>query len=100
MKPEIDFSQITACGECCTGCRKKQSGLCKGCIEADGYVPEWKESGRCRVHTCTRQHGVQFCGLCAEFPCDRLGTLIHWNPDFVEQQKRLAEAFKNEGYKR
>lgn len=35
-----DFSVITACGECCTGCEKKKDGRCPGCIEADGVVPE------------------------------------------------------------
>ena len=46
-----DFSTITACGECCVECKKKLSGECPGCIEADGAVPEWKESGRCKIHT-------------------------------------------------
>ena len=90
MAQTINFSLITACGECCEGCKKKQNGLCKGCIEADGYVPEWKESGRCRVHACTREHGVQFCGLCAEFPCDQLENMIPWNPNIIERQKELA----------
>ena len=39
-----DFSQITACGECCEGCEKRMKGFCRGCIEADGYVPEWAGS--------------------------------------------------------
>ena len=84
-----DFSTITACGECCTGCPKKQDGRCPGCIEADGRVPEWAESGRCKIHACTRDHGVQFCGLCAEFPCANLPSLISWNPDIVEQMTAL-----------
>ena len=52
-----DFSTITACGECCVGCAKKIEGSCPGCIEADGHVPEWTESGRCKVHACAREHG-------------------------------------------
>ncbi len=67
---------LTACGECCTGCAKKQSGACPGCIEADGRVPEWAGSGRCRIHACTRKHGVTFCGLCPDFPCGDLEKLI------------------------
>ena len=86
----IDFTTITACGERCTDCPKKRGGLCQGCIEADGYVPEWAESGRCRVHDCTRRHGVSFCGLCAEFPCKQITSLIHWKPDIVEQMTALA----------
>ncbi len=93
MIKDIDFSAITACGEYCEGCKKKTDGLCKGCIEADGYVPEWKESGRCKVHSCTRNHNVQFCGLCSEFPCAEIKQIIHWNPDIIEIQASLAEAY-------
>ncbi len=64
MTKEIDFAVLTACGECCTECHKNLSGICKGCIESDGYVPEWKQSGRCKVHACTRNHNVTFCGIC------------------------------------
>ena len=89
-----DFSTITACGECCTGCPKKLDGRCPGCIEADGRVPEWAESGRCRVHACTRDHHVPFCGLCAEFPCDQLPSLISWNPDIVEHMTALRNEYR------
>ena len=95
MESTIDFALITACGECCKGCKKKESGICKGCIEADGYVPEWAESGMCRIHACTREHGVTFCGLCSEFPCEELPKIIHWNPDIVEKQKMLAEKYRD-----
>lgn len=91
---EIDFSRITACGECCDGCPKKMSGLCKGCIEADGFVPEWAESGRCKIYECARAHGARFCGLCGEFPCERLPFLFHWNPDIAGDLKALAEQYR------
>lgn len=35
-----DFTTITACGECCVECAKKKEGICPGCIEADGRVPD------------------------------------------------------------
>ena len=92
---KMDFSKITACGECCDGCQKKNDGICIGCIEADGYVSEWAGSGRCKVHACTRNHNVQFCGLCACFPCDNLAKLIHWNKNIVEHQSELADKYKN-----
>jgi hypothetical protein len=88
-----DFSTITACGECCIGCPKKLDGRCPGCIEADGRVPEWAESGRCKVHACARDHHVQFCGLCAEFPCAKLLSLISWNPDIVEKMTALRNEY-------
>ena len=89
-----DFSKITACGECCTGCPKKTDGRCPGCIESDGCVPEWAESGRCKVHACTREHRVQFCGLCAEFPCEKLPEMISWNPDIIERMTTLRDEYK------
>ncbi len=88
-----DFSTITACGECCAGCTKKQDGRCPGCIEADGHVPEWAESGRCRVHVCTRDHHVPFCGLCPEFPCAQLPSLVSWNPDIVDRMTALRNEY-------
>ena len=87
----INFSEITACGENCTGCEKKKSGACRGCLEADGYVPEWAASGRCPVHACCRDHCVQFCGLCACFPCADLTKKVHWNPEIVSRQRELAD---------
>ncbi|MBR5974276.1 MAG: histidine phosphatase family protein [Clostridiales bacterium] len=86
-----DFRKITACGEFCIGCGKKNAGECPGCIEADGVVPEWSDSGRCRIHACTREHGVQFCGLCAQFPCEKIPELIPWNKHAVEHLDRMRE---------
>ncbi|MCR5323195.1 MAG: histidine phosphatase family protein [Lachnospiraceae bacterium] len=93
---KIDFSVITACGECCTGCSKKVSGECPGCIEADGVVPEWAESGRCKIHKCAKEHGVQFCGLCREFPCERIPDLIPWNPDVISHLTYLKDEFERQ----
>ncbi|MBE5861460.1 MAG: GNAT family N-acetyltransferase [Lachnospiraceae bacterium] len=90
-----DFKTITACGECCAGCSKKIEGLCLGCIEADGRVPEWAESGRCRVHACAREHGVQFCGLCKEFPCERLPKIISWNANIIDHLSKLRNEYFN-----
>ena len=90
-----DFSVITACGESCVRCPKKADGRCPGCIEADGRVPEWAESGRCRVHACTREHQVPFCGLCVEFPCDKLTEMISWNPDIEEQMTALRNEYRS-----
>lgn len=92
-KQRINFTAITACGECCTDCPKRINGICKGCIEADGYVPEWAESGRCKVHECARKHNAQFCGICDAFPCEQLTSIIHWNPNIVDHLNVLAEQY-------
>jgi 2,3-bisphosphoglycerate-dependent phosphoglycerate mutase len=89
----FDFSTVTACGECCTGCAKKLAGECPGCLEADGVVPEWAGSGRCKIHACARAHGVQFCGLCEEFPCARIPDLIPWNPDIIPHLMYMRDEY-------
>ena len=89
----IDFSTVTACGECCTGCSKKLAGECPGCLEADGVVPEWAGSGRCKIHACAREHGVQFCGLCKAFPCSRIPDLIPWNPDIISHLMYMRDEY-------
>ena len=89
-----DFSTITACGECCAGCTKKAQGLCGGCIETDGHCQEWAQSGGCPIHACTRRHGVPFCGLCSEFPCQWLVEKVTWNPHLVEHQTALAQEYR------
>ncbi len=94
MSDSIDYSTLTACGECCEGCVKKKDGICQGCIEADGYVPEWAQSGRCKVHACTREHNVAFCGLCIEFPCKNINKVIHWKPNVIEQMKELEDKYR------
>ena len=93
---EIDFSVITACGESCTRCEKKKDGRCPGCIEADGRVPEWKESGRCRIHACAHDHGVQFCGICSEFPCGNVTKLIPWNKDIISHLTYLRNEYRKQ----
>ena len=93
---KIDFTHITACGESCVKCPKKLDGRCPGCIEADGVVPEWAQSGRCRIHACAHDHGVQICALCSEFPCDRVTELIHWNPNIIPYLTYLRNEYNSQ----
>ena len=89
----IDFTLITACGECCVGCKKKEDGICGGCIETDGNFQEWLESKGCPIYKCAKQHNVQFCGLCKEFPCEWLINKITWIPNVVEHLSNLASLY-------
>lgn len=88
-----DFTQITACGECCAGCQKKENGFCEGCIESDGHCKEWAGSKGCPIHKCAKQHGVSFCGLCSEFPCDWLVEKVTWNKNIVKDLTKLAQIY-------
>jgi hypothetical protein len=89
----MDFSKITACGECCVGCIKKKNGICKGCIETDGKCKEWEQSNGCPIHKCSREHNVQFCGLCNEFPCKWLIEKVTWNKNIVEHLTNLKNKY-------
>ncbi len=91
---DIDFAEITACGESCAACAKRADGSCIGCLAADGKVPEWAESGECPVHACCKTHGARFCGMCSVFPCADLERMIHWVPDAVDKHRRLAEQYR------
>lgn len=94
MEYQKRFATITACGEDCSGCPKRIQGLCSGCRETDGYCPEWAQTGRCPVHACVKAHDALFCGLCSEFPCERLSGLMPWKPDAQAHLSALAEAWR------
>ena len=40
-----------------------------------------------------REHNVQFCGLCKEFPCEWLIKKIVWRPKAVEELTELANLY-------
>ena len=92
---DIDFSTITACGECCVGCVKKEQGICEGCIESDGNCMEWAQSGGCPIYKCAKRHNVRFCGLCGEFPCEWLVGKVTWNPNMVEHLTVLRDKYNS-----
>lgn len=96
----MDFTKITACGECCEGCKKKADGLCAGCVESDGNCAEWAESSGCPIHKCAREHNVKFCGLCGEFPCDWVLKKTVWRADYAEEHRQLAKNYYNQNIRK
>ena len=92
----IDFTKTTACGECCVACKKKEEGLCEGCIESDGHCKEWAQSKGCPIHKCAKEHNVGFCGLCSDFPCEWLPQKVTWNPDIIEDLKKLVKLYRKQ----
>ena len=90
----MNYTHITPCGECCDGCAKRESGLCRGCIATDGRCEEWAASGRYPVFACCEVHGAAFCGLCSEFPCLRLPEMLHWRPDCIAELRAHAAAYR------
>ncbi len=69
-------------GFTCQGCRSDQLYIYPGCAQ-------------CEIRACADDRGILHCGLCAEFPCDRIrafqndGRVHHL--DIVTQLERLRE---------
>ena len=42
---------------------------------------------------CAREHHVQFCGICEEFPCEKFTEMILWNPGAREQMASLRDEY-------
>ena len=64
---------LTGCGLSCGQCPNysgERKPICKGCKESEGN-PWW---GACELYKCIVNHGVEHCGQCNEFPCDRLSS--------------------------
>jgi len=66
------------------------------CIESDGHCVEWEQSNGCPIHKCTREHNVQFCGLCKEFPCEWLIQKVVWRQNVVEELTELANLYRQQ----
>ncbi len=89
--PPGDLDLLGACGLYCGACyhyrasfpegrhllkgatrqgRKLQGFTCKGCRSNSLYVHPG--CAQCDIRTCTDTRGIAHCGLCPEFPCQRI----------------------------
>ena len=74
MEPEAKMLEepYGYCGMPCALCtryRTAGTSRCPGC-SCGGYYTEG-----CKVYRCCRERGLSHCGVCAEFPCARLGDM-------------------------
>jgi hypothetical protein len=76
----VNFSmevQFSPCGIVCDYCswfKGEKQPLCPGCRAAEGK-PFW---GSCETYACAKEHGVEHCGVCGDFPCD--GFMSRYDP--------------------
>ena len=60
---------ITAyCGLRCNACDWREPCHCNGCVSTKGYAFHCKNEP-CPVAACVINKGIEFCGMCDEFPC-------------------------------
>ena len=91
-----DFDRITPCGGDCTTCVHFINGECIGCLRNGGECVHMWENG-CDIFRCCKKHGVKFCGLCKDFPCEWIaGTISRWDKDGIKKLKLLAEEYQEE----
>jgi hypothetical protein len=45
---------------------------CEGCRCGNGVLSFLQQTEPCKVFTCTKEKGIEFCCDCKEFPCDYL----------------------------
>lgn len=90
---EMDYRRMTApCGLDCFNCPvylanendqlraaiaakahiPAERAVCTGCRDANGTIAFLDMTEPCGVYQCIQQKGIDFCGECAEFPCDHL----------------------------
>ena len=63
-----DMSDFSVCGINCGTCEYRASKGCHGCRASEGRI-FW---GECELYSCCREKGLEHCGKCKSFPCDKL----------------------------
>ena len=65
--------EFSPCGLVCSDCEwynGEKEPKCPGCTSVEGK-PFW---GTCLTYACVKEHNVEHCGYCAEFPCKEFMT--------------------------
>lgn len=68
-KYKLDNKLLAPCGTYCGSCSyflKEKTPYCPGCKTQKGR-PFW---GECKLYVCAKNHEVEHCGLCNDFPCN------------------------------
>lgn len=69
----MEKDEFSPCGIVCSDCpwnKGEMEPKCPGCTAVDGK-PFW---GTCLTYSCVKEHGVDHCGQCEEFPCKEYMT--------------------------
>lgn len=74
FRMSVQFSPCGALCEYCNWFKGDKMPLCPGCRAVEGR-PFW---GRCETYDCVKEHGVEHCGVCEDFPCD--GFVSRYDP--------------------
>ena len=73
----MDDKLVAPCGAYCGTCKflnKEQKPNCLGCGRQHGKL-FW---GECKLYKCVKNHQVDHCGVCKDFPCNLF--IGHFDP--------------------
>lgn len=87
------FKNITACGGDCTGCDYYIKSECEGCNANGGKCIKMWQNG-CGICRCCGEHGVRFCGICEDFPCEWLKNTLVWEVDGISNLQKLGVEYR------
>lgn len=84
---EIIIMLESRCGKLCGECAEREEFGCAGCRETPLGEEYWGEE--CEIKECCQDKEHEHCGLCKEFPCQRLVD-ISYDPDTGDGGERLV----------
>ncbi|MFW9920726.1 MAG: DUF3795 domain-containing protein [Candidatus Thorarchaeota archaeon] len=90
------ISHLHPCGAYCEDCpsyKGKNEPQCSGCTETKGN-PWW---GECKLCKCAQERGVEYCGVCSEFPCET--SITHFDPDNAVGQRNAVVRIGVQAYR-
>jgi len=85
------MANYSVCGIDCDICKYKEEAGCKGCrVCAPAGECVW--GGRCELFDCAAEKNISHCGLCADFPCEKLKEwAASENPERIDNLKKLID---------
>ena len=61
--------------------------ICEGCM-ADGLLST-AHANTCEIRRCATERGIQHCGLCEDFACEKLEQFFEFVPDMRERLESM-----------
>ncbi len=65
---------------------------CVGCLTADGV--HISHCAECKIKACAEGKGLDNCGLCKDYPCDKVNHVVNFVPEAKQVLDQIhAEVF-------
>ena len=79
---------IAYCGVDCAACPDYTEQNCPGCRES-----EWPDGDPCPPVACCQKREIDFCGQCADFPCEMMREFYEESESHREARARMRRMF-------